>query len=87
MYKNYIANSILIIFFFLNVNKKKEENSYFFFSGQFHIGFVRIKQADYKKTPFFYLSTSYQTHNKDRKKDKVSRPDPLNDASIRYSDI
>lgn len=30
---------------------------------------------------------SYQTHHKIGKKDKVSRPDPLNDASIRYSDI
>jgi len=30
---------------------------------------------------------SYQTPQKIGKKDKVSRPDSLNDASIRYSDI
>jgi hypothetical protein len=30
----------------------------FLFSGQFHIGFVRIKQVGYKKNSFFdYLST------------------------------
>ena len=62
-----------------------------FVSGQFHIEFVRIKQAGYKKkTLFFYPQNkkgSYQTHNKIGKKDKVSRPDPLNDASICYSDI
>lgn len=64
----------------------------FLFSGQFHIGFVRIKQAGYNS--FFFLiiypqskKGSYQSHNKIGKKDKVSRPDPLNNASIRYSDI
>jgi len=63
----------------------------FLFSGQFHIGFVRIKQAGYNS--FFFIiypqskKGSYQTHNKIGKKDKVSRPDPLNNASIRYSDI
>ena len=57
------------------------------FSWLFHIEFVRIKQAGYKKTLF--LSTkqrksSYQTHNKIGKKDQVSRPDPLNDSSILF---
>lgn len=57
VYKNYIANSILIIFFFLNVNKKRRKflfflskNRYwprdnqidFLFSGHFHIGLVII---------------------------------------------
>jgi len=65
----------------------------FLFSRQFHIGFVRIKQVGYKKNSFFSIiypqskKGSYETHNKIRKKDKVSRPDPLNNASIRYSDI
>jgi len=62
----------------------------FLFSGQFHIGFVRIKQAGYNSFFFFYSQSkkgSYQTHKKIGKKDKVSRPDPLNNASIRYSDI
>jgi hypothetical protein len=76
----------------------RDNQIYFLFRGQFHIGFVR--QAGYKKTIFFIIypqskKGSYQTHNKigkkdkDKigKKDKVSRPDPLNDASIRYSDI
>ena len=62
----------------------------FLFSGQFHIGFIRIKQAGYNSFFFIYPQSkkgSYQTHNKIGKKDKVSRPDPLNNASIRYSDI
>lgn len=65
----------------------------FLFSGQFHIGFVRIKQAGYNSFFFFLIiypqskKGSYQSHNKIGKKDKVSRPDPLNNASIRYSDI
>lgn len=57
VYKNYIANSILVIFFFLNVNKKRRKflfflskNRYwprdnqidFLFSGHFHIGLVII---------------------------------------------
>lgn len=58
----------------------RDNQIYFLFSEHFRIGLVRIKQAGYRKN-------SYQTHHKIRKKDKVSGPDPLNDASIRYSDI
>jgi hypothetical protein len=69
-------------FFLSKIRYRLRDNQiYFLFSRQFHIEFVRIKQAGYKK------KGSYQTHNKIGKKDKVSRPDPLNDASIRYSDI
>ena len=59
----------------------RDNQIYFLFSGHFRIGLVRIKQAGYRK------KNSYQTHHKIGKKDKVSRPDPLNNASIRYSDI
>lgn len=72
----------------------RDNQIYFLFSGQFHIGFVRIKEAGYKKN-FFRLFIHKKkvlikpTKKLERniKKDKVSRPDPLNDASIRYSDI
>lgn len=79
-------------FFLSKIRYRLRDNQIdFLFSGQFHIEFVRIKQAGYKKkTLFFYPQSkkgSYQTHNKIGKKDKVSRPDPLNDSSIRYSDI
>jgi hypothetical protein len=84
------------LFFLSKIRYRLRDNQiYFVFSRHFRIGLVRIKQAGYikKKILFFfdYLSTkqkgSYQTHHKIGKKDKVSRPDPLNDASIRYSDI
>jgi len=71
VYKNYIANSILVIFFFLNVNKKKKKilvfyfkNRYwprdnqidFLFSGHFPIRLVIIKQAGYiKKKKRFFV--------------------------------
>jgi hypothetical protein len=67
----------------------------FLFSGYFHIGLVIIKKVGYrkKKKRFFSIfyqeskKDSYQTRNKIGNKDKVSRPDSLNYASIRYSDI
>lgn len=71
----------------------KDNQIYFLFSGHFHIGLVIIKQAGYIKKLFFLIiyqqskKGSYQTHHKIGKKDKVSRPDSLNDAYIRYSDI
>jgi hypothetical protein len=84
--------------FFLSKNRywPRDNQIDFLFSGHFHIGLVIIKQAGYKKKKKrFFLSIiyqeskkgSYQTHRKIGKKDKVSGPDSLNDASIRYSDI
>lgn len=82
------------MFFLSKIRYRLRDNQiYFLFSGHFRIGLVRIKQAGYrKKNSFFFIyqqskKDSYQIHHKIRKKDKVSRPDPLNDASIRYSDI
>lgn len=86
-------------FFFLSNSKigywLKDNQIDFLFSGHFHIGLVIIKQAGYIKKLFFLIiyqqskKGSYQTNppHKIGKKDKVSGPDSLNEASIRYSDI
>jgi len=51
-------------FFFLKFDigwaEMRDNQIYFLFSGQFHIRFVRIKEAGYKKTLFFYYLSTKQ---------------------------
>ena len=83
--------------FFISKNRygSRGNQIYFLFNGYFHVGLVIIKKAGYRKKKkrffsIFYQESkkgSYQIHNKIGNKDKVSRPDSLNYASIRYSGI